>query len=72
LPVNYYIMYTTIGLGLQLKKSYFPISQVVGLAALHILLIIDTTYISVALKFRSSPLTRPPPETTDILPGEKV
>jgi len=36
------------------------------LSVLHILLIIDTIYISMALKFRSSPLTRPHPETTEI------
>jgi len=46
-----------------LEDKYFPISQVV---VCTILLIIDKMYISIALKFRPSPLTRPPPETTDI------
>ena len=57
-------MYTTV--------TTYAFSQVV-VCILHILLIIDTMYISIALKFRSSALTRPPPETTEIPPpGEKV
>jgi len=46
------------------RMVYGVPSQVV--VCTSILLIIDTMYISIALKFRSSALTRPPPETTEI------
>jgi len=63
-------MYTTVGLGLHLKKNIFRLVK--WLYVLHILLIIYELYITIALKFRSSALTRPPAETTEIPPDEKV
>ena len=67
MPVNYYYVHYSRPRS-TLEEKYFHMSQVVVCTVLHILLITDTMYISIALKFRSSLMTQPPPETTEIPP----